>query len=112
MPYKLFLDDIRDVNMVYKNLTNSDFVIVRNFEDFKTVILEKGLPGLISFDNDLGLDGNDNVAEDGYACAKWLVYESGFDLQNLKFNVHSANPVASQQIQGLLDNYIKHLRSK
>jgi hypothetical protein len=33
MPYKLFLDDIRDVKMVYKNLTDEDFVIVRNFQD-------------------------------------------------------------------------------
>jgi hypothetical protein len=112
MTYKLFLDDIRDVNMVYKKLTNDDFVVVRNFDDFKKVILEKGLPELISFDNDLGLDENDNVAEDGYACAKWLVYKSGIDLQNLNFNVHSANPVASQQIQGLLDNYIKYLKSQ
>ncbi|MFB9079970.1 cyclic-phosphate processing receiver domain-containing protein [Flavobacterium procerum] len=110
MSYKLFLDDIRDVNMIYKKLTNDDFVIVRNFHDFKKAILEKGLPELISFDNDLGLDENDNLAEDGYACAKWLVYESGLDLQHLKFNVHSANPVASVQIQSLLDNYIKHLR--
>ena len=31
---------------------------------------------------------------------------------NLKFNVHSANPVASKQIQGLLDNYIKHLKEE
>lgn len=112
MTYKLFLDDIRDVNIVYKKLTNDDFVIVRNFHDFKNVILERGLPELISFDNDLGLDENDQVAEDGYACAKWLVYESGLDLKDLKFNVHSANPVASQQIQGLLDNYIRHLRSQ
>lgn len=112
MTYKLFLDDIRDVNMVYKNLTNNDFIVVRNFHDFKKVILEKGLPELISFDNDLGLDENDVIAEDGYAAAKWLVYESGLDLQNLKFNVHSANPVAAQQIKSLLDNYIKHLRSE
>ena len=35
MAYKLFLDDIRDVKMVYKNLTDDDFVIVRNFHDFK-----------------------------------------------------------------------------
>ena len=41
MPYKLFLDDIRDVKMVYKNLSDEDFVIVRNFEDFKKVIIEK-----------------------------------------------------------------------
>lgn len=111
MTYKLFLDDIRDVKMVYKNLTDEDFVIVRNFHDFKTVILENGLPELISFDNDLGLDENGIIAEDGYAAAKWLVYQSGLDLVNLRFNVHSANPVAAQQIQSLLDNYIKHLRS-
>ncbi len=112
MTYKLFLDDIRDVKMVYKNLSDEDFIIVRNFKDFKRVIIENGLPQLISFDNDLGLDENENIAEDGYAAAKWLVYESGLDLRNLKFNVHSANPVASQQIQSLLDNYIKHLKSQ
>lgn len=112
MTYQLFLDDIRDVQMVYKNLTDEDFVIVRNFEDFKQVITEKGLPEFISFDNDLGLDENENVAEDGYAAAKWLVFESGLNLRNLKFNVHSANPVAAQQIQSLLDNYIRHLKRK
>ena len=111
MTYKLFLDDIRNVKMVYKNLKEEDFVIVRNFKDFKQVIIENGLPELISFDNDLGLDENENIAEDGYAAAKWLVYESGIDLRNLKFNVHSANPVAAQQIQGLLDNYIRFLKS-
>ena len=112
MTYKLFLDDIRDVKMVYRNLRDEDFIIVRNFKDFKKIIIENGLPELISFDNDLGLDENENIAEDGYAAAKWLVYESGLDLRNLKFNVHSANPVASQQIQSLLDNYIKHLKSQ
>ena len=111
MSYKLFLDDIRNVYIVYKSMTNDDFVVVRNFYDFKKVILENGLPELISFNNDLGLDENDIIAEDGYAAAKWLVYESGLDLQNLKFNVHSANPVAAQQIQSLLDNYIKHLKN-
>lgn len=110
MTYKLFLDDLRDVPMVYKNLTDADFVIVRNFNDFKKVILENGLPDLISFDNDLGLDENGLIAKDGYAAAKWLVYESNLDLRNLKFNVHSANPVAAQQIQSLLDNYIRHLK--
>lgn len=110
MTYKLFLDDLRDIPMVYENLTDADFVIVRNFNDFKKVILENGLPELISFDNDLGLNENGMLAEDGYAAAKWLVYESNLDLRNLKFNVHSANPVAAQQIQSLLDNYIRHLK--
>ncbi|MBX0335537.1 hypothetical protein K3G39_20085 [Pontibacter sp. HSC-14F20] len=108
--YSLFLDDIRTVDMVYSNMAESDFFIVRNFEDFKSVIREKGLPDFISFDNDLGLDSEGNVAPDGYAAAKWLVYESGLNLSELKFYVHSANPVASQQIQGLLNNYIKFLQ--
>ncbi|OFX55453.1 MAG: hypothetical protein A2046_12290 [Bacteroidetes bacterium GWA2_30_7] len=110
MSYKLFLDDIRTVKMVYSNFEESDFVIVRSYNDFRKVILENGLPEFISFDNDLGLDENENIAPDGYACTKWLVYESGLDLRNLKFNVHSANPVASLQIKGLLENYIKHLK--
>jgi len=112
MSYKLFLDDIRDVKMVYKDLSDDDFVIVRNFHDFKKVILENGLPKFISFDNDLGLDENDLIAEDGYACVKWLVYDSEINLKDLKFYVHSANPVARQQIQSLLDNYIKHLKNQ
>ncbi len=112
MGYKLFLDDIRTVEMVFKDKTDKDFVVVRNFDDFKKVIIEKGLPDFISFDNDLGLDENEEIAPDGYAAAKWLVYDSGFDLINFKFNVHSANPVASLQIQSLLDNYIKHLKNE
>jgi len=112
MSYKLFLDDIRDVPMVYKNFTNEDFVIVRNFEDFKNVISTRGLPEFISFDNDLGLDEHSNIAPDGYAATKWLIYESGLDLIQLDFYVHSANPVASQQIQSLLKNYLKHLKNQ
>ncbi|MDF2188378.1 cyclic-phosphate processing receiver domain-containing protein [Paraflavitalea sp. CAU 1676] len=110
MSYQLFLDDIRTVEMVYPKLTEQDFAVIRNFNDFKSVITSQGLPAFISFDNDLGLDDNGEVAPDGYAAAKWLVYESGLDLSNLKFHVHSANPVASVQIQSLLDNYIKHLK--
>ncbi len=35
--YNLFLDDIRDVKMVYKNLID---------DDFKALIIENGLPEL------------------------------------------------------------------
>ena len=93
-------------------MSNSDFIIVRNFADFKLVIFEKGLPEYISFNNDLGLDFNNGIARDGYAAAKWLVYESGLNLADLKFGVHSANSVASIQIQSLLDNYIKFLKTE
>lgn len=108
--YQLFLDDIRDVPMVYPQLTNDDFVVVRTCAAFIEYIQTHGLPSFISFDNDLGVDEEGTLLPDGYAAAKWLVHESGLDLKRLKFNVHSANPVAAVQIESLLKNYISFLR--
>ena len=106
---KLFLDDVRTLSMVYPNDLESDWDIVRNYDDFVNYIKKNGLPIYISFDNDLGLNKKGQVALDGYAAAKWLVYDSGLDLRSLKYHVHSANPVAAEQIRGLLNNYLKHL---
>lgn len=109
---RLFLDDIRTVAMVYDQTFASEFDIVRSYDDFVAYIKKNGVPEFISFDNDLGLDDNGNLAPDGLAAAKWLVYESGFDLQSLQFRVHSANPVAAEQIRGLLWNYIRFLNKQ
>lgn len=111
MKKKLFLDDLRTVDMVYEPSRVDEFAVVRSFTDFVTYIQLNGLPEFISFDNDLGLDESGEIAPDGYAAAKWLVYDSGLDLRNLEFYVHSANPVAAEQIRGLLTNYLQHLRS-
>jgi hypothetical protein len=106
---KLFLDDLRTVDMVYEYSIVNTFDVVRSFDEFVTYIQTHGLPEFISFDNDLGLDTNGEVAPDGYAAAKWLVYESVLDLRKLTFKVHSANPVAAEQIRGLLTNYINFI---
>lgn len=92
--------------MVYTRELTHEFDVVRTYASFVSYISENGLPDFISFDNDLGLDQDGNVAPDGYAAAKWLVYESGLDLRKLQFYVHSANPVAPEQIRGLLTNFI------
>ncbi len=110
MMKKLFLDDLRSVDMVYDKSRISEFEVVRSYAEFLKYIQKNGLPEFISFDNDLGLDEDGTIAPDGYAAAKWLVYESELDLRNLKFSVHSANPVAAEQIRGLLSNYIRHLQ--
>ena len=109
---KLFLDDVRTIEMVYDKSEEQNFHIVRTYDAFINYITQNGLPEFISFDNDLGLDLNGNVAPDGYAAAKWLVYDSGLDLSSLNYKVHSANPVAAEQIRGLLNNYIKFLNKK
>ena len=59
---KLFLDDIRTIEMVYDKSMESEFDIVRTYEDFVEYIIENGLPNFISFDNDLGLDKNGMVS--------------------------------------------------
>ena len=111
MKKKLFLDDLRTIDMVYDESQEKEFDIVRTYEEFVLYVQKNGLPDFISFDNDLGLDKNGEVALDGYAAAKWLVYESGLDLRSLQFKVHSANPVAAEQIKGLLTNYIDFLNN-
>lgn len=109
---RLFLDDLRTVDIVYPKTFSDQFDIVRNYQDFVAYITKNGLPDFISFDNDLGLDDENNIAPDGLAAAKWLVYESGLDLKDLEFHVHSANPVATEQIRGLLTNYIKFINKQ
>ena len=109
-PKRLFLDDLRSIEMVYPKTFASEFDIVRSYADFVAYITKNGLPEFISFDNDLGLDDHGTLAPDGLAAAKWLVYESGLDLRNLDYKVHSANPVAAEQIRGLLGNYIRFLK--
>ena len=110
--YRLFLDDIRIVKDVFPQMQEHDFTIVRSYNAFVSEIKTNGLPVFISFDNDLGADEHGNILPEGYDCAKWLVYESGIYIAELKFNVHSANPVAKKQIEGLLNNYIEFIKNK
>lgn len=108
---KLFLDDVRSIDMVYDKSMETEFDIVRTYEEFVAYIKKNGLPTFISFDDDLGLDKDGNPAPDGLDAAKWLVYDSRLDLQKLEYKVHSANPVAAKQIHGLLTNYINHQKN-
>lgn len=75
----------------------------RTQTEFENYIKENGLPDLISFDNDLGIG---NV--EGYDCAKWLV---NYCLDNNtalpQWYVHSANPVARENISKLFENFEK-----
>ena len=99
--YNLFLDDERipystdknvlnayhyDKNPIYKDL---EWIVVRNVQQFKDCILKKGMPEIISFDNDL-----QEVLE-GYDAIKWLgneyCTENNLDLPRCYY--HSKNNV-------------------
>lgn len=77
---------------------------VKTQSEFENYIKENGLPDLISFDNDLGIGNGE-----GYDCAKWLVeYCMNNNVQLPEWYVHSANPVAQENINQLLSNFTKY----
>lgn len=109
----LWLDDIRDPNIGdAKNFisyliweffddVSTDIVWVKTQSEFENYIKEDGLPDLISFDNDLGIGNGE-----GYNCAKWLVeYCIDNNINLPDWHVHSANPVAKENIENLLINF-------
>lgn len=99
--YKLYLDDERFPKL------SDDWIIVRSFDEFIKIILDKGLPSHISFDHDLG----DNVPT-GFDCVKWMIHGMKYDLRNVDINVHSANPVGRDNIEGLVKSWNKFLNSE
>jgi hypothetical protein len=110
--YKVFFDDIRTVEMVYGQGREHEFEVVRNVKDFKALIEKKGIPGYISFDHDLGLDEDGEIAEDAYDAVKWMVYEKEYDLRDMDFGVHSDNPVGADSIMSLIRNWNKELHRR
>ena len=91
MSYRLWLDDVRPLPSV-----EEDWRLAVSLWEFKRLIELFGLPYYISFDHDLGEGGT------GMECARWLV-DKGYTIP--EYDVHSANPVGTENIWGLLENY-------
>lgn len=80
-----------------------EIIWVKNYDEFTKWIEENGLPNMIAFDHDLG------ETMSGFDCAKWLVdYCIDNEVKLPKWTIQSANPVGSDNINGLLNNYRKH----
>lgn len=105
--YMIFLDDERSVDDVYKD--SSDFVTVRNLDQFKEIIYERGLPTFISFDHDLGSNEEGEVLHSGYDVAKWMINEMELDVRGVDFKVHSWNIQTRDQIGDLFRSWRKEL---
>ena len=87
-----------------KELSEVEVIWVKTQPDFEKYITQNGMPDFISFDNDLGVGYGE-----GYTCAKWLVeYCMNNNVQLPEWYVHSANPIARENINQLLLNYMKH----
>lgn len=125
--YNLFLDDLRTPLEAYsykldRVYCDEPWIIVRNYSEFVSYILEHGLPKLISYDHDLcdehyrmydrGTPINyDTLTEKtGYCCAKWLIQHC-IDLGYVdvpQFMTHTMNPVGGVRIQNILNDYSKN----
>lgn len=98
---KLFIDDLREP-------PDDSWVVVRSYTEAIDYLANTGMPDIISFDHDLGLE------ETGYDTAKWIVnkvIDKELDIpDNFVYHVHSANPVGKRNIEALLDNFTKYYK--
>ena len=111
--WNLFLDDLRSPADAANPLGINKWVIARSVKAAKELVNVRGAPSVISFDHDLGEE------EDGYSFAKWLVEKDlnalenhrDFLLPDFRFQVHSANPIGAENIEKLLNNWLKYKRT-
>ena len=110
----LWLDDIRDPLtrdwLVFSPIEQPYEVIwVKSYQEFVEWISNNGLPTAICFDHDLG-DIKDSE-KTGMDCALWLLeYCMDNDLTLPLYNIQSANPVGRENINSLLQNFIKYYK--
>jgi hypothetical protein len=91
--YKLFLDNKR-------NPPAGSWTVARSYEQFKEIILNSGIPALISFDYDLTDDWKDKKTKTGMACANWLIdHIIKNELRCPEFLVHSQNTAGARKIR-------------
>ena len=129
MGYNLFLDDVRlpgevgnyiypvDIKPLYRL---GEWEIVRSYDSFISIILERGLPELVSFDHDLADVHYDPMTcresfsyhdKTGLDCALWLTeYCRNNNINLPRFLVHSLNPDGKENILALLNGYHDDLR--
>jgi hypothetical protein len=118
---RLYLDDVRTP-------TDTEWVVVRNYNEFVTQINSNGLENfeLISLDHDLGdtamieyytnvkhnynLDYTNIQEKTGMDCCRFLVTESiQKNIPLPLIYVHSANPIGSANMMGYINNYLMNM---
>jgi hypothetical protein len=131
----LFLDDVRVPMDAYEYTGQNMFLetewkIVRNYQEFVKYIETNGVPFFISFDHDLAYehytpeeyhtdydaskkyqDSQNYTEKTGYDCAKWLAYHClDNEIPMPNYYCHSMNPVGKDNIISIFETFkkIKH----
>lgn len=130
----LWLDDFRNPYKEYAHWVYMwsplskpyEVIWVKSYNEFVDWINKNGLPDAIMFDHDLGdehyelLDHNELInkydtyqEKTGYHCAKWLIeYCMDNNVKLPKYFAHTANTVGRENINKLLENYLKYQNEK
>jgi hypothetical protein len=126
MKTALYLDDVRTPTETIPGY--HPWNIVRNYDEFIKWITKNGIPDLVSFDHDLGIEHTNDyfsqVASQGYQnpsyttykektgveCAGWLIdYCQEKQLPLKTCCVHSHNPIGAKNIQNLINGFKRHM---
>lgn len=114
--YSLFLDDYRHWRQVYPELGNRIWVTVKNVEEFKQVVMERGLPDFVSFDHDLyeghysGIFNPDEPT--GLVAAEWFIeYCRERNMALPSWRVHSLSHLKGTIIDALA-NYDREFAAR
>lgn len=102
---RIFLDDLRDCKYANPCAT------IRTYDNLVDHVLIHGIPEFISFDHDLADFDENGKERTGYDVAKFLIeYMMDNNIQvRFEYVVHSANPVGSENIKSIIENYFKHI---
>jgi len=120
----VYLDDLR--TPIVPPSENSNWIVVRNYEDFIDLVQSSGLDNIeiISMDHDLDTTATDHYMYEvrknytidyskikektGLDAAKWLIQYSIESKKPLpKCYVHSANPIGAGNMMGQINLYLK-----
>jgi hypothetical protein len=114
----IFLDDERHpTDVTWITLPKKEWTIVRNYEEFVTMIKANYVPTFISYDHDLADQHYKTqrsyflyTEKTGYHCAKWMVkYCMKKKIKHPDFSVHSMNPIGAENIKSYIKNYNESL---
>lgn len=114
MSYNLFLDDYRDPKDVALYCRVGDiplyihreWVIVKNYEEFVAILMERGIPDMVSFDHDLAEEPQNHKEKTGLECARYLISLLAPAGEPFPFyRIHSMNPVGADNIENEIQNY-------
>lgn len=105
MSYVLFLDDVRDPPY----WLGYEPIIARDLPELQLAFHIYGVPGIISFDHDLGKFQSGHLKPSGIDALHWLIerhLDGQHDLGQIdQVFVHSSNPPGAQNIKSLWDSF-------